>query len=265
VQGWAVMAQATSGAMTGTASISTTIILSGSATMSRRRAYLQVHARRQVRDADRQTRHAGRIERHRASRPARRHGGRSRHQTSCSVAEWLRQQACHRVRCRDRPYKRHWAPMATGQATTRSTGISRDRRRSSSPTRYTASPSPLTGWSWSATASTIACSSSAKMGPLCARPSSSRTAIRARSARSSNGPMRRRPISWSWTIRMASSTWSNRVSGEVVNSVGRVGHQLGEFYNLHFIGIDSKGNVYSAEVQASACRSSAMSAGCDLV
>jgi hypothetical protein len=24
---------------------------------------------------------------------------------------------------------------------------------------------------------------------------------------------------------------------------------LGEFYNLHFIGIDSKGNVYSAEVQ----------------
>ena len=25
--------------------------------------------------------------------------------------------------------------------------------------------------------------------------------------------------------------------------------QLGEFYNLHFIVIDSKGNVYSAEVQ----------------
>jgi hypothetical protein len=41
----------------------------------------------------------------------------------------------------------------------------------------------------------------------------------------------------------------NRTSGEVVNSIGRVGHQLGEFYNLHFIAIDSKGNVYSAEVQ----------------
>jgi len=39
------------------------------------------------------------------------------------------------------------------------------------------------------------------------------------------------------------------MSGEVVNSIGRVGHQLGEFYNLHFIGIDSKGNVFSAEVQ----------------
>ena len=34
-----------------------------------------------------------------------------------------------------------------------------------------------------------------------------------------------------------------------VGSYGRVGHQLGEFYNLHFIGIDSKGNVYTAEVQ----------------
>jgi DNA-binding beta-propeller fold protein YncE len=32
-------------------------------------------------------------------------------------------------------------------------------------------------------------------------------------------------------------------------ATGRLGHQLGEFYNLHFIGIDSKGNVYSAEVQ----------------
>ena len=36
---------------------------------------------------------------------------------------------------------------------------------------------------------------------------------------------------------------------KLVGSYGRVGHQLGEFYNLHFIGIDSKGNVYSAEVQ----------------
>ena len=41
----------------------------------------------------------------------------------------------------------------------------------------------------------------------------------------------------------------NRADGNLVGSFGRVGHQLGEFYNLHFIGIDSKGNVYSAEVQ----------------
>jgi hypothetical protein len=41
----------------------------------------------------------------------------------------------------------------------------------------------------------------------------------------------------------------NRTDGSLVGSYGRVGHQLGEFYNLHFIGIDSKGNVYSAEVQ----------------
>ena len=32
-------------------------------------------------------------------------------------------------------------------------------------------------------------------------------------------------------------------------SFGRVGHQLGEFYNLHFLDVDSKGNVYTAEVQ----------------
>jgi hypothetical protein len=41
----------------------------------------------------------------------------------------------------------------------------------------------------------------------------------------------------------------NRADGKLMGSYGRVGHQLGEFYNLHFIGIDSKGNVYSAEVQ----------------
>jgi hypothetical protein len=41
----------------------------------------------------------------------------------------------------------------------------------------------------------------------------------------------------------------NRADGNLVGSFGRVGHQLGEFYNLHFIGIDSRGNVYSAEVQ----------------
>ena len=41
----------------------------------------------------------------------------------------------------------------------------------------------------------------------------------------------------------------DRADGKLLASYGRVGHQLGEFYNLHFIGIDSKGNVYSAEVQ----------------
>ena len=54
----------------------------------------------------------------------------------------------------------------------------------------------------------------------------------------------------------------NRMTGELVSSVGRVGHQLGEFYNLHFIGIDSKGNVYTPKCRASACRNSAISAGC---
>jgi hypothetical protein len=41
----------------------------------------------------------------------------------------------------------------------------------------------------------------------------------------------------------------NRADGKLEASFGRVGHQLGEFYNLHNIGIDSKGNIYTAEVQ----------------
>jgi DNA-binding beta-propeller fold protein YncE len=41
----------------------------------------------------------------------------------------------------------------------------------------------------------------------------------------------------------------DRASGNLISSFGRVGHQLGEFYNLHNIGIDSKGNIYTAEVQ----------------
>jgi NHL repeat len=41
----------------------------------------------------------------------------------------------------------------------------------------------------------------------------------------------------------------NRADGKLLDSFGRVGHQLGEFYNLHVIGIDSKGNIYTAEVQ----------------
>jgi hypothetical protein len=41
----------------------------------------------------------------------------------------------------------------------------------------------------------------------------------------------------------------NRADGGLVGSFGRVGHQLGEFYNLHNICIDSRGNIYTAEVQ----------------
>ena len=41
----------------------------------------------------------------------------------------------------------------------------------------------------------------------------------------------------------------NRDDGELSASSGRVGHELGQFHNLHAIGIDSKGNVYTAEVQ----------------
>jgi len=40
-----------------------------------------------------------------------------------------------------------------------------------------------------------------------------------------------------------------RSDGQVVGSFGRVGRGPGEFENLHNIAIDSKGNIYTAEVQ----------------
>ena len=40
-----------------------------------------------------------------------------------------------------------------------------------------------------------------------------------------------------------------RSDGEVVASGGHVGTNLGQFENLHNIAIDSKGNIYTAEVQ----------------
>ncbi len=40
----------------------------------------------------------------------------------------------------------------------------------------------------------------------------------------------------------------DRASGKVLLSFGRVGHQPGEFTYAHFLAVDSKGNIYVAEV-----------------
>jgi hypothetical protein len=39
-----------------------------------------------------------------------------------------------------------------------------------------------------------------------------------------------------------------RASGKVISSFGRPGRYAGQFLVLHNIGIDSKGNLYTAEV-----------------
>jgi len=39
-----------------------------------------------------------------------------------------------------------------------------------------------------------------------------------------------------------------RDSLEIVGSFGQLGHSAGEFRNLHGLTVDSKGNVYTAEV-----------------
>ena len=41
----------------------------------------------------------------------------------------------------------------------------------------------------------------------------------------------------------------NRADGKVLASFGHMGHGAGEFDNLHNLAIDSKGNIYAAEVQ----------------
>jgi hypothetical protein len=39
-----------------------------------------------------------------------------------------------------------------------------------------------------------------------------------------------------------------RASGQILSSFGRVGRQPGEFTYAHFLAVDSKGNIYVAEV-----------------
>jgi sugar lactone lactonase YvrE len=41
----------------------------------------------------------------------------------------------------------------------------------------------------------------------------------------------------------------NRDDGKYLASFGHMGHGAGEFDNLHNLAIDSKGNIYAAEVQ----------------
>jgi len=44
----------------------------------------------------------------------------------------------------------------------------------------------------------------------------------------------------------------DRVSGRILSSFGRAGHQVGEFTHLHHTTIDSKGNIYVGEVSVGA-------------
>jgi hypothetical protein len=39
----------------------------------------------------------------------------------------------------------------------------------------------------------------------------------------------------------------DRVSGQMLASFGRPGHQLGEFTHAHTLAVDSKNNIYVAE------------------
>ena len=40
----------------------------------------------------------------------------------------------------------------------------------------------------------------------------------------------------------------DRASLEVVDSIGRLGKNAGQFYRLHYLAVDSRGNIYTTEV-----------------
>ena len=40
-----------------------------------------------------------------------------------------------------------------------------------------------------------------------------------------------------------------RETGQQIGSFGRIGRQAGQFYGLHNIAVDARGNIYTAEVR----------------
>jgi sugar lactone lactonase YvrE len=40
----------------------------------------------------------------------------------------------------------------------------------------------------------------------------------------------------------------NREDGKVISTLGSMGENAGQFYGLHMIAVDSKGNIYTGEV-----------------
>ena len=136
-----------------------------------RRPHLQIHPRRQVRDAA-------------SASPARpsgsndiEHFGRpadmvvDRETNEMFVADGYGNQRVIVFDAATGAYKRHWGAYGKPPTDEKPRGIPRARRRSSSPIRCTASPSPTTGWCWCATAATTACRCSARTAPSCAKSS----------------------------------------------------------------------------------------------
>ena len=250
VQGWGGDGPATSGATTATASMSTTTISCGLATMSRpRRPYLQVHPRRQIRacaSASPDPAPAPTTSRILAVRPT---WWSTATATSCSSPTAMAINGSSSSMPRPGPTSVTGAPTATARRREdrlgseaappphqfrQSRALHHDHHRwAGAGLRPPAQPRAVVPQGRHVRARVLRCS---------------RTAIPAPSARSPNGRMRRRPISGGRRSERPVPCGQPH-DGKIVQSVGRVGHQLGEFYNLHFVAIDSKGNVYTAEVQ----------------
>ena len=162
----------------------------------------------------------------------------------------LRQQARRRDRRRHRQVQAlSGAPTATSRTTRTSAATTRARRpRSSSATRCTAPSCRRTAWSTSATASTTA--------SRCSR----RTASSSRKRSSRKNTLGDGSV---WDIAFSKDPQQkyiyladganekvyilDRQSLQVLTSFGDGGRQPGQFYGVHSIATDSKGNIYTTE------------------
>ena len=62
--------------------------------------------------------------------------------------------------------------------------------------------------------------------------------------------MRLKGTVWPWTARGPyNHIWFlNRDDGKILGQMGSMGENGGQFFGLHMIAVDSKGNVYTGEV-----------------
>jgi len=186
--------------------------------------------------------------RHRAPRPSGRHGGRSRQQRALRRRR-LRQSPGHRVRCHDRGLQRHWG--AYGKSPT-------DEKivwdpKGPPPQQF---GNPVHCITITNDGLVLVCDRSHNRIQMFRKDGTfvREFSVLKDSAPGTIGSIAKWPdAAQTYLIVVDDPNGQfhvvNRADGKLLASYGRVGHQLGEFYNLHVIGVDSKGNIYTAEVQ----------------
>ena len=216
----------------------------------------QVHQRRHLPAADRQGRRHRRQQRHQrrhrtarrcsASPPTSRSIRRTTRPTSPTAT---RTSACWSSTARPASTSGTGARTATCP-TTPNPGpyVPGARRHRSSATRSIACGSPTTASSTSATGSTTASRCSRRTARSC-RSSSSTGDARQRLGVGRRRVARRPSALALQRRRREQQVWIlERLSGLIADTFGRNGRNAGQFHWVHNLAVDSKGNIYTAEV-----------------